>query len=46
MDKNKHMSIPFQTYFETDLHCFWKNNVKTLRFQNFAYINDAIYNGR
>lgn len=24
---------PFQTYFERDLHCFWKNNVKTLRFQ-------------
>ena len=27
-----YMSIPFQTYFERDLHCFWKNNVKTLRF--------------
>ena len=28
----RYMSIPFQTYFETDLHCFWKNNAKTLRF--------------
>ena len=34
------------SYFERDLHCFWKNNAKTLRFENFAYINYAIYNGR
>ena len=31
-----YMSIPFQTYFERDLHCFWKNNVKTLRFQKLC----------
>ena len=23
---------PLHTYFERDLHCFWKNNVKALRF--------------
>ena len=28
----RYMSIPFQTYFETDLRCSWKNNAKTLRF--------------
>ena len=33
------------SYFERDLHCFWKNNAKTLRFENFAYINDAITMG-
>ena len=31
-----YMSIPFQSYFETELRCFWKNNVKTLRFQKLC----------
>ena len=31
-----YMSIPFQTYFERELHCFWKNNLKTLRFQKLC----------
>ena len=29
---------PFQTYFERDLHCFKKNNVKTLHFSKIMII--------